>query len=81
MNYMDFKKKVLSDETFAAKFADCKTPEDLVAAAAKEGYTFTVEDIKNNTELLPEELENAAGGWGIASKHWFAGGHGIITDA
>ena len=78
MTFMDFRKKLADDAGFAAKFADCKTPESLVEAAAKEGYSFTVEDIKNNTELLPEELDKVAGGW-IASSDWFIGGEYIVT--
>ena len=62
MDFIDFKNKVLADEVFAAKFADCKTPEDLVATAAKEGYNFTVEEMKG-AEFIPEELEKVAGGF------------------
>ena len=79
MNYMDFRKKLIADADFAAKFASCKSPEALVEAAAKEGYSFTVEDIKSNTELLPEELEKAAGGSWIAADDWFVGDEYIIT--
>ena len=59
---MDFKKKLLADNEFAAKFADYKTVEALIEAAAKEGYTFTAEDMKN-AEILPEEIEKVAGGF------------------
>ncbi len=63
-NFVDFRKAVVADDDFAKKFAACKTAEALVEAAAKEGFIFTVEDIKNNTELLPEELaKSAGGGW------------------
>ena len=79
MNYMDFRKKLIADADFAAKFAGCKSPEALVEAAAKEGYSFTVEDINTNTELLPEELEKAAGGSWIASSDWFVGDDAIVT--
>ncbi len=66
MNFMDFRKKLVADSDFAAKFADCKSPENLVEAAAKEGYSFTVEDINANRELLPEELEKVSGG-----QYWY----------
>ena len=79
MTYIDFRKKIATDKEFAAKFAECKTPEALVEAAAKEGYEFTVEDINENTELLPEELELAAGGWAIGSKNWFVSPYGIVV--
>ncbi|MBR5337253.1 MAG: Nif11-like leader peptide family RiPP precursor [Lachnospiraceae bacterium] len=62
MNYIDFKKKVLNDQSFAEKFKDCKDLPALIEAAAKEGFVFTEEDVKNNTELLPEEMASAAGG-------------------
>lgn len=61
MDYTDFRKKIAADKDFKAKFTACKTCEDLVSAAAAEGYFFTAEDIRNNTEILPEELENVAG--------------------
>ncbi len=71
MNFVDFRKKLAGDKEFAGKFADCSTPAKLVEAAAKEGYTFTVDDINNATELIPEELAVAAGGTrSIASSHW-----------
>lgn len=62
MNYMDFRRKIVNDQKFSSKFANCKTAEELVKAAAEEGYQFTVDDIRNNTEILPEELAAAAGG-------------------
>ncbi len=62
MDLKGFKEKLLSDEAFAAKFANIDTPEALVELAAKEGFNFTVEDIINNTELTDAELEAAAGG-------------------
>ncbi len=73
-NLVDFRKAIVADKAFAKKFAACKTAEALVEAAAKEGFIFTVADIKNNTDLLPEELEKAAGGG------WFVTGSTIITN-
>ena len=61
-DYVDFRKKAATDRSFAAKFEDCDSVEALVAAAAREGYSFTVEDIKNDTELLTEEVALAVGG-------------------
>lgn len=80
MNYIDFRKKIVADKEFGAKFAGCKTPADLIKAAAAEGYTFTEDDIKNNTDLLPEELEKSAGGtkW-AAYQSWFVGEEYIVT--
>ena len=79
MNYTDFRKKLAADKAFGAKFSACKTPAALVEAAAKEGFTFTEDDIKNSTELLPEELEKAAGGSWIVSGDWFVGGSYIVV--
>ena len=62
MNYMDFRKRVAGDAAFRAKFDGCKTLEALIEAAAREGYSFTADEVRNNTELLPEELTTAAGG-------------------
>ncbi len=71
MGVKEFKEKVMQDEAFAAKFKDAKTPEAVVAIAVQEGFTFTVEDIKNNTELTDAELESAAGGDSIFAKTYF----------
>lgn len=68
MDYTDFRKKLATDRDFAAKFIEYNTPEALVKAAAAEGYTFTVEDIKNNTDILPEELKIASGGINVANS-------------
>lgn len=83
MNYTDLRKKVIADKEFAEKFADCKTPADVVKVAVAEGYDITEDDIKNNTELLPEELELTAGGKTIAAAYYFVTDSGtghIITE-
>jgi len=63
---MDFRKRMAGDAAFRAKFDGCETLDALIEAAAKEGYTFTAEEVRNNTELLPEELTTAAGGLNVA---------------
>ena len=73
MNYMDFRKKLVSDCDFAAKFKDCHTVEDMVAAAGREGFRFTAEEVRNNTEILPEELATVAGGVHIARDAFSSG--------
>ena len=65
MNYMDFRKKLAGDAAFRAKFDGCKTLEALIEAAAREGYSFTADEVRDNTELLPEELTTAAGGLNV----------------
>lgn len=67
MNYMDFREKLAQDAAFRAKFDGCETLDALIEAAAKEGYTFTAEEVRNNTELLPEELTTMAGGINAAN--------------
>ena len=66
VHYRDFRAKLATDRDFAAKFKDCATVEALVEAAAREGYGFTAEEVRNNTEILPEELALTAGGLNIA---------------
>jgi len=65
MGIKEFKEKIIADPAFAAKFANVENAEDLVSMAKKEGFAFTVEDVKNNTELTAAELEGAAGGASI----------------
>ena len=67
MNYMDFREKLAQDAVFRAKFDGCETLDALIEAAAKEGYTFTAEEVRNNTEFLPEELTTAVGGINVAN--------------
>lgn len=62
MDFRDFRRKLATDNAFAKQFENCHSPEELVAAAAQEGYSFSVEDIKNDTELLPEEIAQVSGG-------------------
>lgn len=78
-DYMDFRKKLVNDRDFAAKFKDCHTVEDLVAAAGREGFRFTAEEVRNNTEILPEELATVAGGVSIA-KDAFSSGPAIACS-
>jgi len=52
----------LKDEAFAKKFEDCKSAEDFVAVAKKEGYDVTVEDLDCVKDLSDDELAKAAGG-------------------
>ncbi len=71
MDYMDFRRKIVSDRLFASKFVNCRTPQTLIEAAKVEGYSFTEEDMKNNTDLLPEELEAMSGGAVTENQLWF----------
>ena len=74
MNLIDFRKRMATDATFAAGFAGCKTVDELVRAAADKGYIFTAEEMTTSTDVLPEELEMAAGGMGYQGTYalnWF----------
>ena len=75
MSITEFKEKVSSDKEFAEKFKDVKTVEELIERAAKEGYEFTVEDVKNSVEINDEQLDDAAGG----ALFW-AQGYFIVRD-
>lgn len=66
MTYMDFRKKLVTDKDYAAKFKDCATVEELVEAAGRDGYSFTAEEVRSTTDILPEELAVVAGGVSIA---------------
>jgi predicted ribosomally synthesized peptide with nif11-like leader len=71
MGVKEFKEKIIADPAFASKFASVKTPEEVVSLAKDAGFHFTVEDVKNNTELTAAELEGAAGGGSIFAKTYF----------
>ena len=51
----EFKSRIESDSTFAAKFADVKTQDELIKRAKAEGYDFE--------KLSEEELDAIAGGY------------------
>ena len=71
MGLKEFKEKIMRDEAFAKKFEGVTTPEDLVAKASAEGFTFTVDDVKNNSELTEAELQATAGGKSIFAVTYF----------
>jgi predicted ribosomally synthesized peptide with nif11-like leader len=67
----EFKEKVIQDEGFAKKFSDVQSPEALVSLAKDNGFDFTVDDVKNNTELTETELNAVAGGASILANTYF----------
>ena len=71
MDFLDFRRKIVADRVFASKFVNCRTPQTLIEAARLEGFNFTEDDMKNNTDLLPEELEAMSGGVFDESELWF----------
>ena len=62
MDYKSFQERLSLDAAFAAKFVDCRDVANLIETAAKEGYSFTEEDIRKNTGLSLDELASVAGG-------------------
>ena len=75
----DFKTRLMADKAFAAKFADVTSPEGLVDIASKEGYSFSVADVKNNTDLTDAELAAVAGGAGaVFADGYFVKDKGTI---
>jgi predicted ribosomally synthesized peptide with nif11-like leader len=79
----EFKEKILTDKAFAEKFKDAGTPGDVIALAAKNGFTFTADDIENDTELTDAELSAVAGGSvdvSIFFKTKAVGRFVIVTD-
>ena len=80
MDYMDFRRRLAKDAAFRAKFDNCETLDALIEAAAREGYGFTAEEVRNNTKLLPEELATAAGGnFCLNTANAFSAGPFIIN--
>ena len=73
MDYLDFRRRIVADRDFAEGFVGCRTPAALIQAAAAFGFIFTEDDMKNNTDLLPEELEAACGGNWVPVDNWFMG--------
>lgn len=61
----------MRDEAFAKKFEGCKSAEDFVEVAKKEGYDITVDEFMSDLELSDEDLAKVAGG-GFAKIMWDA---------
>jgi predicted ribosomally synthesized peptide with nif11-like leader len=70
--FKEFKEKILGDKAFAAKVKALKSLEAAVELGKQEGYVFTINDVKSNSELTEAELAAVAGGgeWAMA-KNWF----------
>ena len=62
MDYRDFKNRLDTDKIFADKFSACDSVEELIKAAATEGYSFTKDDVDRATELSLDDLDVVAGG-------------------
>ncbi|MDR1916289.1 MAG: Nif11-like leader peptide family RiPP precursor [Synergistaceae bacterium] len=60
--FKEFKERVMSDKSFEEKIKSLKSVEEAVELGRAEGYSFTVDDVKNNSELTEAELTAVAGG-------------------
>jgi predicted ribosomally synthesized peptide with nif11-like leader len=70
--FKEFKERVLSDKAFGEKVKALKSLEAAVELGKEEGYVFTVDDVKNNSELTEAELAAVAGGGAtIMAKSYF----------
>ncbi len=54
--------KIKEDAALAAKFADCKSADDVVAIAKEAGFEITAEEVEKLTDVSAEDLAGAAGG-------------------
>ena len=61
----EFRARFESDTTFAEKFANVTSGNEVLAIAKANGYDLTADNFKNEI-LSDEELDNVAGGicWG-----------------
>ena len=59
----EFKEKLAQDAALAAEVKKCKNYDELIAFAAENGFSFTDEEIEALTDVAPEELAKAAGGF------------------
>jgi predicted ribosomally synthesized peptide with nif11-like leader len=74
-----FKEKIIQDEAFGQKFSEVQTPEELVTLAKAEGFDFSVDDVKNNTELTDAELSAVAGGAIMANTYFVNKGGSVFA--
>ena len=62
MDYKSFKDRIRSDKAFSREFEGIEEVKELIAAAKKMGYSFTEEDVRNESILDETELASVAGG-------------------
>ena len=62
MTWSDFKSRIDADDEFRALFEELESMEEIIEAAEKHGYTFTAEDVQDDTELTLEDLAAVTGG-------------------
>lgn len=62
MNLKEFKEKVTKDEAYAKKFNGVGEVEKIVEMAKQDGYNFTVDEFKKDTDFT-QGSNPAANGW------------------
>lgn len=58
----ELQEKIKNDSALSAKFQACKSLDDVVELASKEGFDISVEDIEKLTDISAADLAKAAGG-------------------
>lgn len=66
----EFVQRIKGDKKFASLFKDAHTPEEVVALAEWEGYSFSVEEVINNTELTEEDLNISTEGGVLSGRDY-----------
>ena len=62
MDYKSFKDRIAKDKAFAKKFEGIEDIKKLIAEAEKKGFSFTEEDVRNDSALSESDLLSVAGG-------------------
>ncbi len=62
MNLAEFKEKATKDKAYAKKFDGIGDVEKIVEIAKQDGYNFTVDDFKKDTNF-PKGPNPTRGGW------------------
>lgn len=62
MSLKDFKDKVTKDEAYAQKFSGIGEVEKIVEMANQDGYQFTVDDFKKDTDFTADS-KSSVNGW------------------
>ncbi|MCM1176018.1 MAG: Nif11-like leader peptide family natural product precursor [Blautia sp.] len=63
MSLKEFKEKVTKDEEYAKKFAGIGEVEQIVTMAGQDGYNFTAEDFRKDTDFSQTEAGQDVNGW------------------
>ncbi|MDR1537269.1 MAG: Nif11-like leader peptide family natural product precursor [Clostridiales bacterium] len=60
MNITAFTERIIRDKEFASKFYHVNSPEQLLNIARREGYRFTLDDMRNDAEFMNTEIGSIA---------------------